>query len=283
MKFPRRTFVRSIFRSAWGAFFAAIFGKSWAQDQPPQPGPPPRPNLASRSVPIESLRATPYDPIEKAVAAMKASDSDSVRAVVEAVFNFPHVFPLPEIMAGALKQRLLDAEIAYLAGRTPGIEEGSVVEALNALATAFETPDYARVSLLQVQLVRSNLAFFMPIFMHAAPAAEVGEGNPPMSPLQSMMVISSLISRKLFMADYQLSPAEWDRDAYPRLLEEERARQEFWRRIAAGEAGARFQVTGQLSALQADLMNLLRRRILAMSVADGLKLFNETFARLGIK
>ena len=282
MNLPRRTFIHSVFRSVLGAFISAFFGKSRAQEQPPQSGPRPQPNRAPRSVPIDGVRATPYDPIEKA-SAMKDGDADSVRAVVEAVFKFPHVFPLPEIMADVLKQRLLDAEIGYLDGKATGVEEGSVVEAVNALATAFETPDYARVSLLQVQLVRSNLLFFMPTFMHAAPAAEVGEANPPMSPLQSMMVMSSLISRKLFMADYQLSPAEWDRDAYPRLLEEERARQEFWRRIAAGEAGARFQVTGQLSALRSDLMNLLRRRILAMSVADGLKLFNETFARLGIK
>jgi len=278
MKFPRRTFVRSVA----AAFISAFFGKSRAQDQQPQMASPPQPN-PSRTMASNGLRVSPYDGIEKAASAMKPGDSDSVRAAVEAVFKFPHVFPLPEIMVDVLKQRLLDAEIAYLNGKATGVEEGSVVEGLNALATAFETPDYARVSLLQVQLVRSNLAFFMPIFMHAAPGAEVGEGNPPMSPLQSMMVMSSLISRKLFMTDYQLSPAEWDRDAYPRLLEEERARQEFWRRIAAGEAGARFQVTGQLSALRADLMNLLRRRILAMSVADGLKLFNETFARLGIK
>lgn len=216
---------------------------------------------------------------------MKPGDADSVRAVVEAVFNFPHIFALPEMMAGVLKQRLMDAEIAYLSGKNTGVEEGSVVEGLDALVSAFETPDYARVSLLQVQLVRSNLVFFMPIFMHAAPAVEAGEANPPMSPLQSMMVMSSLISRKLFMTDYQLPPAEWDRDAYPRLLEEERARQEFWRRIAAGEPGTRFQVTAQLrgSVTPGDLMNLLRQRIRAMSVADGLKLFNETFARLGIK
>jgi hypothetical protein len=275
---PRRKLLHSI--SA--AFFGAVFGKTGAQDQGPAETPRPQPN-PSRTVPIDGVRATPYDPIEKAASAMKDGDADSVRAVVEAVFKFPHVFPLPEIMADVLKQRLMDAEIAYVSGKTTGVEESSVVEALNYLATTFETPDYARVSLLQVQLVRSNLHFFMPIFMHAAPAAQVGEGNPPMSPLQSTMVMSSLISSKLLMADYQLPPAEWDRDAYPRLLEEERARQEFWRRIATGEAGARFQLTGQPSALRVELMNLLRRRILAMSVADGLKLFNETFARLGIK
>lgn len=43
--------------------------------------------------------------IEDAASAMKAGDSDSIRAVVEAMFKFPGMYRLPDIMAAVVKQR----------------------------------------------------------------------------------------------------------------------------------------------------------------------------------
>jgi len=116
---------------------------------------------------------------------MKSGDSDSVRAVVEALYKFPWIYQnqMPDIMAAVVKQRLIDSQMAYLAGKTAGVVDGAVVDAINALATAFDTPDYARTSLLQVRFFRSSMTVDMPIFMRSAPSAQTHEANPPMSPL----------------------------------------------------------------------------------------------------
>jgi hypothetical protein len=230
----------------------------------------------------------PTEAIEGAASAMKAEDSESIRALVEAMFTNPGMYRMPDIMAAIVKQRLIDAETAYLNGKTAGVTEGAVVDALNMLATSFEAPDYGRVSQLQVQFVRSRLAALMPmLFKPVTPALKTNEPNVPMSAVQAIFLISVLIDQKIQNGNYQVAPAEWDRDIYPRAMEQERARQELQRRIEAGEVnvGARFELKAGLSATQArgDLLRLLQQRISAMSVADGLKLFNQTFARLGIE
>jgi hypothetical protein len=187
-------------------------------------------------------------------------------------------------MEGIVKQRLIDAQTAYLDGQTTGVGDGAVVEALNALATAFDTPEYARVSLLQVRFFRSGMASLMPVFMQSAPDTRSDEPNPPMSPLQAIFHMSQLIDQKLINPDYQATPAEWDRDFYPRLMEERRARQDLQRRIKAGEVQPKIEARLAVGSVRSnELENLVFQRIRAMSVTDGLKLFNETFARLGIK
>src|SRR4029077_9775657 len=130
---------------------------------------------------------------------------------------------------------------AYLEGKTSGVPDGAVVDAINGLATAFEAPDYGRVSLLEVRFFRSNMASTLPIFMKSAPDTKPDEANPPMSPLQAMFTMSRLMDQKLINPDYKVAPAEWDRDFYPRLMEQQRARQELQRRIAAGEVQAQVQ------------------------------------------
>jgi hypothetical protein len=274
-------------RTLLGWMIAALNGdllrELLAQDRPSQTAPPqPRPDFKS-GVPYRS----PYQLIENAASQMKSGDSDSIRAVVEALYKYPWIYQnqMPEVMAAVVKQRLIDAQMAYLAGKTAGVVDGAVVDAINALATAFDTPDYARTSLLQVRFFRSSMTVDMPIFMRSAPSAQTHEANPPMSPLQGMWIMSLLIDQKISNPDYQATPAEWDRDVYPKLLEQERARQELQRRIAAGEVQvkAELRASVSISHSKGDLLFLLPQRIREMSVADGLKLFNETFARLGIR
>ena len=228
----------------------------------------------------------PTTEIEDAASGMKAGDPDSVRAVVEVMFEVPGMYRMPDMMAAVVKQRIIDAQTAYLGGKNTGVTDGALVDAINMLATTFQTPDYGMVSLLQVQFVRGRLASTMPIlFKPVKPDLKIGEPNVPMSPMQAIFVISVLIDQKIQNGDFQLSPAEWDRDVYPRAMEQERARQELNRRIESGEVQPRFELRGSLSISTAhlDLLRLLQQHILAMSVADGLKLFNDTFARLGMQ
>ena len=219
---------------------------------------------------------------------MKAGDPDSVRAVVEAMFEVPGMYRMPDMMAAVVKQRIIDAQTAYLGGKATGVTDGAVVDAINMLVTTFQTPEYGMVSLLEVQFVRGRLASTMPmLFRPVNPDLKIGEPNVPMSPVQALFVMSVLIDQKIQNGGFQLSPTEWDRDVYPRAMEQERSRQELKRRIESGEVQVqpRFELRGSLGISRArlDLLRILQQRILAMSVADGLKLFNETFARLGIQ
>jgi hypothetical protein len=266
-------------------FYAAIFASAHAQDQEPQRQPQSRDQLIANAALLIMPGPTPSKEVEDAASAITPGNSDSIRALVEAVFKFSR-FQAPEVMVAVVKQRLIDAQTAYLEGTNAGVSDGAVVDALNALATAFETPDYARVSLLQVQFVRSRLASLMPmLFKPVRPDLQVGEANTAMSPVQGLFLMSIVIDQKTQNANYQLAPVDWDRDMYPRAIAQERAMSELRQRIAAGGVQTRGELRSNLSIEHVDgkLMFLLQQRIAAMSVADGLKLFNETFARLGIQ
>jgi hypothetical protein len=268
----RRTFLS---RVAASGLCSAVFGKAHAQDQQPQP------RGQSVQNPGMLVMPTPYRDLLGAAVAMTPGDKDSIRALVEAMFKTPR-FQMPEVMAAVVKQRLIDAQVAYFNGKNLGVTDRAVMDAMNALATAFETPDYGRVSLLQVQFVRGRLADLVPpLFKQVNPDLDV-----PMSPLEAMYLMAVLIQQKMDNEAYQVSPAEWDRDVYPRAVEQDRARKELQRRIASGEVQPKFELQGRVNlgdTFKGTLIFMLQKRIEAMSVMDGLKLFNDTFARLGIQ
>jgi hypothetical protein len=269
MILSRRTFFGWLVAAMSGDLFRELL----AQDQPPQP-------RGQFQNPGMLIVPTARDLLGAAAMTMTPGDKDSIRAVVEAMFK-TWQFRLPEMMDAAVKQRLIDAQVAYFNGKTQGVTDGAVLDAFNALATAFETPDYGRVSLLQVQFVRGRLADLVPtLFKQVNPDLDV-----PMSPLEALYLMAALIEQKIENEAYQVPPAEWDRDVYPRAIEQDRARKELQRRIASGEEQPKYELRGRVTAehKQGDLQWLIQQRILAMSVMDGLKLFNETFARLGIQ
>jgi hypothetical protein len=281
MIFSRRTLIGWLVAAMSGDLFRELL----AQDPPPQTATSEAPQI------LGYLRfGGPYQQIEVAASAMRPGDLDSIRAVFEEIVNYPRYYRMPDVMAAIVKQRLIDAQRDYFAGKNAGVVDGAIVDAINALATAFDTPGYARVSLLEVQFLRSRAVSAMPYLMRSAPDTKLGEADPPMSPLQAIWIMSLLIDQKLDNPDYQAIPADWDRDYYPKLLEQaraqDRARDELRRRIATGEGKAQTKYEGRLIAgppRSPELRFLLARRIREMSMADGLKLFNETFARLGIR
>lgn len=270
---------RAFFDWIVGGLCVAVFGRAHAQD---------RSQGSALQKPV-TARISPYQAIENAASAMKPGDAGSVREVVDAIVAFPRIYRMPDVMAAIVKRRMIDAQIAYLDGKTPGTVDAAVVDAINALATTFDAPDYERVSLLQVQYMRDKLASGMPmLFKPVTPDLKVGEPNVPMSPLQTMFVMSILIDQKFSNGDYQKSPEEWDRDMYPRLVKKDQAMAqevaELRRRIAAGEDVPKAQLRiGDNEPATLTFFFSLQRQIAAMSVTDGLKLFNETFARLGIQ
>lgn len=239
--------------------------------------------LAPASQPMKGLPfPSPFQPIEDAASLMTPDDSSSVRTLVDMLFKFPMMFPMPDMMATVVKQRLIDAQKAYLNGKASGTIDGGVVDALDGLANEFDAPDSARTSLLQVRFLRNRLAVQMPVFMGSAPDPKADEPNPPLSPAQAMFLMSWLITQKSANPDYQVAPAEWDRDYYPRLQEQARKADELRRKVEAGEAKYEVKASLKVGTTTTNSYVLILRRIRQMSVVDGLKVFNDTFARLGI-
>ena len=280
MNLTRRTFL------SWipAGLCAATFGKFRIQDKPrtEQPSQAGQPVQSPQPAALPGLAADLA--IENAASLMKRDDPQSVRAVVEAIFKFRHSYQVPEVIASVVKQRLINAQIAYLDGRTAGTAEGNVVDALNRLTVEFALPAYGAVSLLQVQLTRVRCGTTMPVFMRSNTGLDIklGEPNPPMSPLQTIETIATLIDEKLLAPDFQVPPAEWDRDVYPRLAEQQRVAEEVRRRIAAGEVQSQMKARMTLVSTSDDLRHAIQRRISSMPVADGLKQFNQTLTQLGI-
>lgn len=282
---------RAFFDRIIAGLCVAIYGRAHAQDQQPQAVPENRSGYTSpqgESVvenPSMLIMPGPSN-VTGAAMAMTPGDKDSIRAVVEAMFITPLIlgvrrFQMPEVMAAVVEQRLIDAQLAYFNGKNFGVTDEAVTGALNFLADAFETPNYGWVSLLQVQYVRSRLADIVPTLFKEQlnPGIEV-----PMPPLGAMYLMAVVIEQKIENSAYQVGPPEWDRDVYPRAIEQDRTMKELRRRIASGEVQVKAQLVGGRAVLSdGTLRSQLQRRIEAMSVMDGLKLFNETFARLGIR
>jgi hypothetical protein len=113
---------------------------------------------------------------------------------------------------------------------------------------------------------RRQFASAFPNAVSAAAAGHVGfqlhkpetvldAPNPPMSPFQALFLSLSLVDQKLINPDYQAPPEEWDRDFYPRLLQQARTYRELQRRIAAGEVKPEFKATLQVSTAKEDIAN----------------------------
>jgi hypothetical protein len=269
---------RAILGRLAAVFAAAVVGIH-AQDQLP-----PTTGLSGQFSPPANRfpRAGPYQAIEDAAALMKPGDPASLRAVAEAILAFPRIYTVPAMIAGVVKQRMIDTQNNYWAGKNAGTPDGAMVEAINTLASSLDMPDYARISLLQVQFFRGSLASQMPVFMRTVPETVLDAPNPPMSPFQVLFLLPFLIDQKLINPDYQAPPAEWDRDFYPRLLRQARTSEELRRRIAAGEVKPQFRASVRMSEAKPNFEMSVRQRISRMSVSQRLRLFDDTWARLGI-
>src|ERR1700676_1755813 len=84
-----------------------------------------------RSQPYKS----PWQKIEELAKLENPSDGNSVRALVDEVFYFPHSFgEIPPEMNTIIKERLTKAEMNYKLGLGPGAEMTDIVRIVNRLA-----------------------------------------------------------------------------------------------------------------------------------------------------
>src|ERR1700674_1019441 len=112
------------------------------------------------------LYKTPWQKIEERAKLENPSDGNSVRALVDEIFNYPHSFgQIPPVMDTIVKERLTQAEMNYKLGLGPGAEMTDIVRILNRLADKFQLPEYARTTPHQAEVLRFGIEISMPAFM----------------------------------------------------------------------------------------------------------------------
>ena len=226
---------------------------------------------------------TPWQKLEAVAKLENPADANSVRAVIEAVLDYPYFFgQIPPIMREIVEQRLVQAEISYRLGRNPGIREESLVQIANTLADKFQLPDYAHATLHQVEVLRFGMELAMPSFMGTSLRNEdksVSPGTSDLSPAQAAHIFLVLAGAKVIDPDYQLTPDEWERTQYKpamdRLLKYEELKK-------SGES-TRLEHRAVLvtRALDMDLRSTLFHAVSQMSLTDGLDLVEQAFRIAG--
>lgn len=228
---------------------------------------------------------SPWQKIDEVAKLENPSDGNSVQTLIDEILVFPHSFNLNlPVMREIVEQRLVQAEINYKFGRNPGIPEKSVVQIANTLADKFELPDYARVTVHQVEVLRFGMELSMPAFMVPASSqneqAGVYPGDSSLSPAQAAHILLVLIDQKMSNPDYQLTPDEWEETQYQpsmdRLLKYKELRDSG--QLAKTEKRGALVTVVHIKDLRTPISNAVAQ----MSLTDGLDLVNQAFGIAGI-
>lgn len=243
--------------------------------------------LAQNSPPGGQQVATPRT-IENKASLATADDPNSIRALVDEVFNLPRAFPrMPASVEGMVKDRLVLAEISYRQGTKPGVREQDVVDALNNLAEKLGGPPHSKTAPSQLRVLRMWLALSEPKFMGTGLARQdgaIGESiSSTMGPVQAAHLIATLIDQKFMNPDFQVTPQEWEGGSLQKVTEKIQAAQA---RVAAvqktGQPTATLRASSFSTEKRRDLEQSLYPSISSLSTTDGLNLVQQTLAKLRI-
>ena len=227
-----------------------------------------------------------HEGIEKKASLLKAYDVDSIRALADEVFNIPRAYRrMPPVMEATLKNRIVQAEMAYLQGAKPGVREQDLVAVVNNLVEKFSVPSYGKTSARQLRAIRIHLALREPNFMGRGFALQdmnIGDsGNATLSPLQAAHLMAVLIDQKLLNPDFQTSPDQWDRVSAKKFVQNLQASQS---QVAQGTGNVSLE--GHLTVIEnpkrREMQELLSRSISSLSVTDAMVLMDQVLATLGI-
>src|SRR5260370_20477562 len=94
----------------------------------------------------------PLQKIDERAKLENPADGNSVRALVDEIFNSHLLGQIPPLMDTIVKERLTQAEMNYKLGRSPGVDVKSIVRLVNVLADKFQLPDYARATPHQAEV-----------------------------------------------------------------------------------------------------------------------------------
>jgi hypothetical protein len=236
-----------------------------------------------------ALRTTkmtrPYERIENRASLVDANNLASIQALADEVFLVPRAYPrMPDVVAGAVKARLVQAEAKYMHGEGPGVQEQEVVTLLNDLATRFGAPEYAKTSLAQVRVMRMTLLLSAPVFMGRGMMpdhARLGDSvNTTMSPLQAAHLVGGMIDQKMLNPDFQVAPAEWDSNRYESALAKI---QQIRDMKLSGQLQTTMDAMVRDNPKRLEMRQLLSREFSFLTLNDASALINEAFATLKIE
>ncbi|SRR6266581_2711436 len=223
---------------------------------------------------------------EKALLA-KPEDPDSIRALATDVLDYQMRFPrMPAALESTVKERLVRAEIAYRQGSGPGVEEQNIVYLVDFLSEKFGTPGYSKTSPRQVRVLRMSLLRWAPVFMGQGMTRadmHIGDSiNATLSPLQSVYLIIHVIDHKIWDADFQLTPAEWEKDQYSKSMERWKTLRETTQSGQSRPQGPIVQTVVRANPKHRQMVDALTQHASSMGLADISVLFDRAFKILGI-
>jgi hypothetical protein len=232
------------------------------------------------------LYKTPWQKIEERAKLENPSDGNSVRALVDEIFNYPHSFgQIHPVMDTIVKERLTQAEMKYKLGLGPGVQESDIVHIANTLADKFQLPEYARTTLHQVEVLRFSYELSSPVFMGVLSPLKDSEASrmepPKLSPAQATFLLLTLVDVKMISPDYQLAPDEWEKTRYGPMMENLVK----YKELKESGQQSKLQTRGALvtfSTPPGDIRTLVSHVISEMSLTDGLDLVDQAFAAVGI-
>ncbi len=162
--------------------------------------------------------------IDQKASKLRAEDESSVRALADEIFNYPHAFGrMPIEVESGVKQRLVQAEVAFHNGKRSGVREEDVAALVNQIGNTLGLPSYARTTPKQVRTIRMSLFLESPRFMASRsvrPDMRTGESiSSEMSVLQAAHVTQVLLDQKFINPDFQVEPADWDQQFHQKMVE----------------------------------------------------------------
>lgn len=171
--------------------------------------------------PPSSSAANPFQVIDELAQRSESGDPKAVSDLAEEMF-VPFGWANDPVIKPAVVERLVHAELDHRKGAARTMTEGQVVGAVNALATRFGAPPYAKTSQRQIRYIRVGLMVQMPHFIavgRMSSGRDVEKMSPEMAPLEAAFVMMTLVHQKIYNEHYQFEPDEWDRSQYEGRLQ----------------------------------------------------------------
>jgi hypothetical protein len=229
---------------------------------------------------------SPWQKIDERAKLENPADGDSVRALVDEIFDQPHWFgKIPPVMDNIVKERLTQTEMNYKLGRGTGVEVSGIVRLVNTLANKFQLPDSARTTPHQAEVLRFGFEITMPTFMALPSSSQAGKSvhadSAMMSPVQAAYLLLTLIDVKVSSPEYQLPPDEWEKTKYGTMMDELTKAKEFKESGQPSRPETR-SVRISLFSPNDELRSALSHAFSQMSLTDGLDLVDQAFAAVGI-
>jgi len=207
--------------------------------------------------------------VDRAARNAANGDEAAVRTLVNEVFADNGIDEKIVATAGAVPDRLVAAEIAFQKGKTAGIGEGSVVNAINQLALRFNAPEYAFTDVKELRRLRLKMLTVYPGLIGRGSAATRDDTkhhfDAGMSPVEAFHVTATLVFQKLTNPEFQFSRKEID--SAPQ--QDESSLSKLSQAVANGERSR-------------ELRGIIRQNAAAMSLRDILSQSEQTLDRLGI-